>query len=149
MRRSKKTISNLELSVFIHATEDPQKVLKAVNFILPEEYVEDVKYEKTVLSGHYRNPIVVMKASIQDTRRVSTLLRRVIGTLQLDDLATLSADFKNYLDSKGNLYIRFDKQEAFLGKIKLCTIDPIRIKARINPNPKTFEELEIYLKRDG
>ena len=142
MEKNYRGSSHVEISFIIHATEDPDKVLKALKNILPEEYAEDVKYEKNVLSGYHKNPIIMMKTSIKEKTRVASLLKAILGKLEADDRALLSSKFRSQIDSKGSLYLRLDKQEALLGRIKFCSGDPIRIKTKLNIVPTTLEELE-------
>ena len=142
MEKNRRRSSHVEISFIIHATEDPDKVLKAAKNILPEEYAEDVKYEKNVLTGYHKNPIIMIKTSIKEKIRAAALLKRILGKLEADDRALLSSGFRSHIDSKGSLYIRLDKQEAFLGRIKFCSVDPIRIKTKLNIVPTTLKELE-------
>ena len=141
LRNKRRLPSYIKMSFLIHATEDPEKVLKAVRYILPEEHFEDVEYEKNVLLGYHKNPIIMVKTSIKGGARALAVLKRILQKLEEDDMKLLSSEFPSHLDSRGNLYMRLDKQEALLGKIKLCSVDPIRIKAKFNFIPTTVQEI--------
>lgn len=145
MEKNHRRVSYVEISLFIHATEDPDKVLKAAKNIFPEAYAEDIVFERSGLRGYYKNPIVILKAFIKERVRATTLLKNVLRRLEMDDRELLSSGFGGYVDSRGSLYIRLDKQEALLGKIRLCPVDPIHIKAKLNFLPTTLEELEANL----
>ncbi|MEB3846558.1 MAG: exosome protein, partial [Desulfurococcales archaeon] len=56
----------LELRVYSHATEDKEKVLKAIRNILGDEYWEKAQVSEEVYSGHYGNPVIVITAKIAD-----------------------------------------------------------------------------------
>jgi RNA binding exosome subunit len=52
----------------------------------------------------------------------------------------LASDVKRRIDDKGTLYLRLDKQEAFLGQMKLGNIDPIKITIKVFRSRKRLEE---------
>ena len=134
----------VEISSIIHATEDLNKVEKAIRNIFPEEFANE-PYEKSDLMGYHRNPIVTLRTFIREKAKEIAFLKNILCKLEADDKACLSSEFKNYIDSKGNFYLRLDKQEAFLGKIKLGFDDTIHIKVKLGLTPITLEELEFIL----
>lgn len=133
---------HVEVSLFVHATEDPEKVLKAVKNIFPADYVEDIEFEKSELLGYYKNPITVLKVIIGDKVLAAAFLKNLLRRLEAQDRTLLSSELEEYTDSKGNLYMRLDKQDAFQGKIRLCYVDPIHVKIKLNFLPRTLDELE-------
>ena len=134
----------VEIFTIIHATEDLNKVVKAIRNIFPEEFTNE-PYEKSDLTGHYRNPIVTLRAFIREKAKEIAFLKNILCRLEADDRAYLSSEFKDHMDSKGTFYLRLDKQEAFLGRIKLGFDDTIHIKVRLDLTPITLEELESIL----
>ena len=136
---------HVEISLFVHATEDPEKVLKAVKNIFPVEYAEDIEFEKSELQGYYKNPITMLKVIIREKVRAAAFLKNVLRRLEAQDKTLLSSGLEEYTDSKGTLYIRLDKQEAFHGKIRLCSVDPVHVKIKLSFLPRTLEELESFL----
>jgi RNA binding exosome subunit len=54
------------------------------------------------------------------------------------DKETLNSELKLHLE-KGNLYLRFDKQQAFLGVLRFSSVDPIHF--RVHFKDKTNEEI--------
>jgi RNA binding exosome subunit len=73
------------------------------------------------------------------------LLKNVLDRLEKEDRILLSSSFGDHVDSKGSIYLRLSKQEAFLGKVRLCSVDSIHIKARLSFIPAMLEELESSL----
>lgn len=144
LRKNRGLPSFIEISSIIHATEDLDKVMKAIRNTLPEEFADE-EYEKSNLLGYHRNPIITLKIFIRERVKEIAFLKNILGRLEADDRACLSLKFKDYMDSKGNFYLRLDKQEAFLGKIKLGFVDIIHIKVKLDFTPITLEELEINL----
>jgi hypothetical protein len=63
---SKVPVGYVDLRVFAHATEDPERVLAAVRNVLPSELVDSVVFSRSSLTGHYGNPIVLFEARVRD-----------------------------------------------------------------------------------
>ncbi|HEX9261264.1 MAG TPA: RNA-binding domain-containing protein [Candidatus Bathyarchaeia archaeon] len=124
---SRLPIGYIGIRVFAHATEDAEKVMTAVRRMLPETTGENVVFEKTVLTGHHGNPIVLLEAKLEDRLILPDVLQRIGNGLTALDKETLDSELKLHLE-KGNLYLRFDKQQAFLGASRFSTNDPIHFK---------------------
>jgi hypothetical protein len=113
--------------VFAHATDDTDKVLSAIRNILPTELVDTVVFKKTSLTGHYRNPIILFETRIKEKDAVKAVFGKLASGLSSMDKELLNKEIKQRLD-KGNLYIRLDKQSAYLNGLKLCPTDPIHLR---------------------
>jgi RNA binding exosome subunit len=135
---SKPPIGYIDMRVFAHATEDPEKVLTAVRNILPEELSENAVFQKTSLTGHHGNPIILYETKLTDKQALPTALQKIGAGLTALDKETLASDLKLHLE-KRNLYLRFDKQSAYQGKVRFSKNDPIHFK--IHFKNKTFEEI--------
>ena len=135
---SKLPIGYIEIRVFAHATEDTEKVLVAVRHTLPEVLGESVVFKKTALTGHHGNLIALFEAKLEDRQLLPAALQRIGSGLTALDKETLDAELKLHLE-KGNLYLRFDKQQAFLGELRFSSNDPIHFK--IHFKNKTTEEI--------
>jgi hypothetical protein len=132
--------------VFAHATEDTDKVLSAIRNILPTELVDNVVFKKTSLTGHYRNPIILFETRIKEKDAVKTVFEKLASGLSSIDKELLNKEIKQHLD-KGNLYIRLDKQSAYLSELKLCPTDPIHL--RIHFKKSKPEEIVNICKKFG
>jgi len=124
---SKTPIAYIDIRVFAHATEDPDKVLDALRNTLPKELVDTVVFKKSNLTGHYGNPIILFEAKIKERNVAPAVFERLSSGLSILEKEILSSEIKQHLE-KGNLYIRLDKQSAYLNEIKLCQTDPIHIR---------------------
>jgi len=124
--------------VFAHATEDSEKVLAAVRNLLPVELGEEVVFEKTRLSGHHGNPIVLFEVKLADKQALPAVLQKIGAGLTSLDKEQLDSDVKSHLE-KRNLYLRFDKQFAFRGEVRFSQNDPVHFK--IHFKNKSFEEI--------
>ncbi|MFB3890133.1 MAG: RNA-binding domain-containing protein [Candidatus Bathyarchaeia archaeon] len=135
---SKTPIAYVDVRVFAHATEDPEKVQTAVRNTLPTELAENLVFTKNSLTGHHGNPILIMEAKLTERKALPAVLQKIAAELGSLDKERLSAEMKQHIE-KRNLYLRLDKQAAFLGKIRLSTNDPIHFK--IHFKNKTAEEI--------
>ena len=123
----------MDIRFCAHATEDVDKVMEAVQKVLPSDLAEDVAFKRSSLEGHYGNPITFFETRIKDKETVRALVEKLSANLSSLDKEELGRNINRYFE-KGSLYIRLDKQVAFQGKIRLVTSDPIRIRIRFRKN---------------
>lgn len=135
---SKPPIGYMDLRVFAHATEDSEKVLAAVRNILPVEVGENAVFQKTMLTGHHGNPIILFETKLTDKQVLPVAFRKIGAGLTALDKEKLDSDLKLHLE-KRNLYLRFDKQAAYQGEVRFSQNDPIHVKVHFKN--KTFEEI--------
>jgi RNA binding exosome subunit len=122
-------VREVEVSAFAHATEDVEKVEKAMRNILPEES-RDIIFKRMPLTGYHGDPITVVTGKIRK-KGATGVLRNVVRELSSLDQQRLLDESEERLDGGGNLYIRFDKQKAYLGRASLQENDPVRMKFRL------------------
>jgi len=135
----KPPIGYIDIRVFAHATEDTDKVQIAVRNLLPEEMAQTLIFQKTSLTGHHGNPIILFTTQLSDKKILPAALEKIGLSLSSLDKEELCRELKLHLE-KRNLYLRFDKQSAFLGTIKFTQNDPIHFK--IHFKNKTPEEIK-------
>jgi RNA binding exosome subunit len=131
-------IGYITVRVFAHATEDQEKVLAAVRNTLPKELVENAIFKKTSLTGHHGNLIVLFEAEFTNIKVLPAALEKIGSGLTALDRETLSSEVNLHLE-KGNLFLRFDKQYAFLGELRFSLNDPIHFK--IHFRNRTVDEI--------
>jgi RNA binding exosome subunit len=134
----KPPIAYIDLRVFAHATEDPDKVQTAVRNLLPTELSETLVFEIQSCTGHHGNPIVLFTSKLTDKKLLPKALEKIGKDLAALDKEELDRNIKLHIE-KGNMYLRFDKQSAFLGSLKLTQNDPIHLK--IHFKNKTAQEI--------
>jgi RNA binding exosome subunit len=122
-------IAYVDIRFFAHATENVDKVVEAVQHVLPSDHTEDIVFKKSNLRGHYGNPIILFEAKIKDKETIRALVENLSSHLSEFGKETLRREISLHVE-KGSFYIRLDKQIALQGKLKLCTSDPIRIRIR-------------------
>ena len=143
---SKTPIGYIDMRVFAHATDDPEKVLTAARNTLPKELSANTAFKKTSLAGHHGNPIILFEAKLTDKQALPVVLEKIAHSLSALDKETLDSEMKLHLE-KRNLYLRFDKQSAFQGELKFSSNDPIHFK--IHFKNKTPEEIMEICRETG
>jgi len=119
----------MDIRFFAHATEDENKVVEAVQHILPANHLDEIIFKRSNLRGHHGNPITLFEIRINKKELMEATLANIASGLGELDKETLLQEI-NLHTEKGNLYVRLDKQAAFQGNVKLCTADPIRLRVR-------------------
>ena len=123
-------VAYVDVRFCAHATEDVEKVMKAVQTVLPIDNEEDeIAFNKNTVDGHYGNPITFFDARIKNKKVIKAVVENLSANLGSFDKAELNRTMDRCFE-KGSLYLRLDKQAAFQGKIKLVYSDPIRVRIR-------------------
>ncbi|MCS7133423.1 MAG: RNA-binding domain-containing protein [Candidatus Caldarchaeum sp.] len=106
--------------VHVYATEDPEKVKKAVQNLL-----SDASYsvKKTRLEGHFGDPITVYEYSVEDERDAESIFQRVVSAVGFG-----SVGVEEKPRGGGKLHVRVDKQKAFLGELVAEDVDPVKLE---------------------
>ena len=124
---SKIPIGYIDIRVFAHATEEVDRVLNAVRNVLSPELIDVVVFKKTNLTGHHGNPIILFETRIKEENAARTVFEKLSLGLSTLDKGLLDSEIDQHLD-KGNLYVRLDKQSAYLNELKLSSADPIHFR---------------------
>ncbi|NYT00253.1 MAG: exosome protein [Methanocellales archaeon] len=133
-------IHHVKLRTFAHATEDVSRVRCALELFLPE----DCEIKTTMSKGHFGNPITVLEARLEKRHCKSFL--DILRSLSKDQLLGLKDELNRHFDDDCNFYVRFDKQSAYEGDIKLAkTEDSIAAKMKIISYPSRRENAVMFL----
>lgn len=143
---SKTPVTHIEIRVFAHATEDEDKVLTAVRNTLPPRISENITFKRSSLTGHHGNPIVLFEAKIRDKEEAKAFLQKLASSLSSLDKEVLANEIEQHVE-KGCLYLRLDKQSAYLNEIRLCTTDPIHF--RIHFKRANLKEIVAFCREIG
>jgi len=131
-------IRSLEARVFVHATEDKAKVLKALMNV-----VGDTQIVEEDLTGYFGNPIIVLTAAC-DEDKASEVFDRILEGLSPPDRKYLLSTLDERLTKDGVLHIRLDKQKALANKFVLSDSDDvIKLTVRFSGGRSKAED---YLK---
>jgi RNA-binding protein len=118
-------VVSARISAIVHATEDVDRVLQALNRIFPEGSLPS-KADTQRFHGHYGNEIRMVDLSIRD-RPARSFFEHLWKSLPSFDRASILDALEKHLDASGNLHLRLDKQEVLRGIIRMKDQDPIKI----------------------
>ncbi|AEH06914.1 RNA-binding domain-containing protein [Methanothermococcus okinawensis] len=120
-------INNITISSISHATEDEDKVLEAMIYFLPESIdEEDLEIETLNSEGCFGNPIFIHKITIDKNKIAKEVFNHIVKLIKSDErnINKLKKDIDLRLE-KSKIYLRFDKQKAYLGECKLIDGDDV------------------------
>lgn len=143
MPRSPRDI--VEIEAYAHATEDPDRVRAAIENILPERFKGNVTYLSEKLEGHYGNPIIVYRVSVENASE--EFLLSLLNRMSWEDKASLRRSLDRHIGRHKVLYLRFDKQEAYLGRLRTGYSDSICVRLKLKPH--VFKRLPTLLETEG
>lgn len=106
---------------FAHATEDLDKVKVAMANV-----VGPVETSAVSTEGVHGNPLTILEADVTDPDDIL----RFFSKLDREDLQTLMRTLDKRVDEGCNLFVKIDKQSAFLGQVRLDRGDDV-ISVRI------------------
>jgi RNA binding exosome subunit len=131
---------HVRITTFIQATEDEDKVLDAIATFIPEDIDDDdVYFDVNETKGYFGNPIKVVNAEIKRSRAVRAFLKNLKELLTDEDKRYILEHLDEKVDEEGTLYLRFNKQKAYLGEVELdegADVVQVRIKVKAFPMKK-------------
>ncbi len=136
-------IDGIVISAICYSTEDPEKVAKAIEVLIPFEF--DINVSKA--RGHYGNPIEFFEVELRKKREIREFWNHLILNLK-DEKEILLEFLDDLIDEEGVLHIRIDKQSAYLGKIELSTgSDSIMVRVKLVTYPFKREKILEFAKK--
>ncbi|MFW9830663.1 MAG: RNA-binding domain-containing protein [Candidatus Thorarchaeota archaeon] len=137
--------SRIIVQALVQATEDEEKVKKAVFNLFPEEVQEEVRFEQKRLRGHFHNPIIHLEAKLVHRGYVMQTLSSLADRLPTIERQKLQDTFETRIDHKGQLFLRFDKQESYQGRLRLINQgDSLRFVIRFAGSKQTLTEIQSH-----
>jgi RNA binding exosome subunit len=118
-------IQAVEISYFVHSTEDAERIDVTVRTALGIE----VMPETQELEGHYGNRILSVRYHLLD-EGAANVVEKLAAGLHLADKEELKKAMEGCIDEHSALYLRLDKQLLMNGAIRLATSDPVRIRIK-------------------
>jgi RNA binding exosome subunit len=120
-------VAYVDVRTLAHATEDPDKVEKALLNTLSAIKADTIVVRRSSLAGHHGNPIILFETRVKDKEVVKKTFQRLSSGLSMMDKEFLGSEIRRHLE-RGNLYLRLDKQSAYMNRLRLCDVDPIHMK---------------------
>lgn len=122
-------MSSVAIAVFVHSTEDEERARRAVMSVLPHELRELTRFSVEIFNGHFGDHITVLRA--EHKKKAAGILRYVLMSMEPASRKEFLNNIEDRIDKSGNLYIRLDKQQAFLGIIEPGDSDSVRLKLHL------------------
>ncbi len=116
----------VEISSFAHATEDAEKVARAIQEICPKDISQRVLMRQ--VKGHYGNQIVICSLRLTNKSKAEFFFRKLWAILSDEDKNKIYDQIRYQVNESRRLHLRLDKQSALQGKIVLKDEDPIKIE---------------------
>jgi RNA-binding protein len=130
----------IKIEVIAHATEDVDKILESFF----EHYeIEPDSFSKEELTGHFDNPIVVLRANFKKNEAKKTL-ESIISKIPEGYFSQIIDDIENRIQNS-TLHLRFGKQEMIKGDIIPQEKDAVKLKI-FTPSYKKDQTVENYVK---
>jgi RNA binding exosome subunit len=144
-------VQSLELSYFLQATEDEERVKGAVGTL----FGGDLVAQRQELEGHYGNKIVWIRHHLVGEQAAS-VLKELVSHLDEDETKMILAQLGQTMDEHNALYLRLSKQVLLKqGRLVLTSSDPIRVKVKprsylVGGDPVAFyEKLFLHARGEG
>lgn len=136
-------IHHIILRVIAHATEDVSRVRMALDFFLSGAGVREGSklINELQAEGHHGNPITILSVQLKKKADCLSFAHFVRENFSEEDVARLREEMPERLDDDQVFHLRFDKQAAYLQKVKLTdSSDAITAKVKIETYPKNREK---------
>ncbi len=112
-------LSEVILSTHCHATEDLEKVKKALMNSIPLELRSIADIHSEILHGYHGNPIVKLEVRFKGDDALNVIKYIISMLSDVDRRYLLNSLDIRYNRKDNKLFLRLDKQEAYLGNISL------------------------------
>ncbi|WP_321421070.1 RNA-binding protein [uncultured Methanobacterium sp.] len=128
-------IHNLSYRAFVYGTENEEKVREALSTLLPA-----AQPTKEITEGYHKNQVIILQGKITKKRELKDFLEK-LHSLNPSAKKRILRELESKMDERGNLFLRFDKQRAYLGDLKVVDHgDSLHLKLKIAAYPSRKEE---------
>jgi RNA binding exosome subunit len=118
-------IQSLEVTYLVHATEDPERLERALSGLLQTS----AKPELELLEGHFGNTITRVRVHLTGDE-ASEALMHVVRSMPVSLKKQILSDISSYLDEHNAFFLRLDKQRLVTGSAALGPGDAVRLKVK-------------------
>jgi len=125
-------LRSLEVSYFVQATEDEEKIGRGVRGIVGTQ----ARGEREEAEGHFGNKIVWQRFHLVGEEASAAFARLLLKMDRASENALLG-EIGTAIDEHGALFIRLSKQLITRGVAEVTTSDPIRVKVKPRRPPKS------------
>ncbi|MDI6723254.1 MAG: RNA-binding protein [Methanobacterium sp.] len=127
-------IHNISYRVFVYGTENEEKVREAIKTLFPNS-----SPQTDITEGYFKNQVLILHDKITRNRDIKEFVK-LLDNLDSQVKKRILNELDSKMDDKGNLFLRFDKQRAYLGNLKVIEHgDAIHVKIKIAAYPAKKE----------
>ncbi|MBI5681298.1 MAG: RNA-binding protein [Methanobacterium sp.] len=127
-------IHNISYRVFVYGTENEEKVREAIKTLFPNSTPQT-----NTIEGYFKNPVLILNDKLTKNSEIKEFVK-ILKQIDEPSQKRLLNELENKMDEKGNLFLRFDKQRAYLGNLKIIEHgDTIHVKIKIAAYPAKKE----------
>jgi len=147
-------IAKINFRTYCHATEDPNKVLKALGFLIGTELSENdfkpgskhCKISRT--KGYFGNPIITYEVNLIKSRDIRSFWDG-LREKNPDLITELIPEIPARMDDDCYFHVRFDKQKAYQEQLEFtvhgdCIVVKVKIKAYPAKKELAIENIKIF-----
>jgi RNA binding exosome subunit len=121
-----------------------ERVQTAVLNLYPSNLRENIEIEVDRATSYSKTPIVIVTASTQKKTIAEKTFHHIINHLTIEDKEELARTLSQRINEKCVLFVRIDKQAAFLGEIRLSkSPDLVHVEIRFIMYPRCDKETVI------
>jgi len=128
------------IEVIVHATENVDIILES---FFEKFEIEADTFSKENLTGHFENPIMLLRAKFKK-KEAKKILEKLVKNIPENDFSQIIDDIENRLQDS-NLHLRFGKQDLIKGRMIPREKDAIKMKV-FTPSYKKEETVKNYVK---
>ena len=129
----------VSLEIIVHATEEVKKILDSAYELF--EIKED-EFLQENLTGHYGNPILLLKAKLAK-KRAEEFIQRLVSKISKPQLDEFINDIQMYFEDS-SLFLRIGKQALVRKLVNLQQNDAVKIKIS-TPVYRKYDLAKTYL----
>ena len=135
------TISKIEYSFSIHATEDFDKNMEALENLIPEDLINQIELIIEELEGGYGNPVEYVIVAFNKSKIIAKIFDSLVTIFSESQKKLLYAEFEERFNAdKKSFHIRIDKQAIFNNKITISSsTDIIKIEIKLRSYVKDVD----------
>ena len=109
----------IDVQALVHATEDEEKVKTAITNLFPEEVHTVLKFKRNKVRGHFHNPIIRLEICLDEREQAKHAVKSIGNRLLAEDRSEIAETFESRINKKGRIFLRFDKQESYQGRLRI------------------------------
>ncbi len=130
-------IETIEARAYSRATEVVARVQQAVMTLFPDDVRARISHQTTKTEGHSQNPITVLSAVLKGSNDCDHTISYLLKRISSEEAKVILESLDQRLDETCTLFLRIDKQEAYLGRVRLAIgPDVINIQFHIRNYPR-------------